>query len=506
MSFSGLATPQGRRNTILASVAVASLGVAGVLGAGALAPTHPAYAAAVSTDGLPQNAPSFAPLIDRVKASVVSVKVKIPAEDAEGDGAVSSQGQMDNLPPEIQKFFKQFGGAPDGGAMPQAQARHPMMMGEGSGFFVSADGYIVTNNHVVQKAKTVSVTTQDGKTLDAKVVGTDPKTDLALIKVNEKGDYPFVAFSKEMPRIGDWVVAIGNPYGLGGTVTAGIVSAEGRDIGDGPYDRFIQIDAPINRGNSGGPTFNMQGQVVGVNTAIYSPSGGSVGIGFAIPSTTADTVIASLEHGGVVPRGYLGVNIQPFTKEMADSMGVKDAGGAIVDQTMPGTPAAEAGLKAGDVITKLNGKEVKDASDLTMRIGSFKPSDKVELTYLRDGAEKTAQITLADQKSEKVAKADGQSLTDKGVQLGIQIAPAKDVAGAGDKGVAIVGVDPNGTAAEQGLAAGNVILDVSGKPVSTPQDVKSGIASAKSQGKKAVMMRIQTAEGAHFVAVPFPKA
>ena len=505
MSFSGLASPQGRRNTILASVAVAALGVAGVLGESAINPTHPAYAAAVSTAGLPQDAPSFAPLIDRVKASVVSVKVKIPAEDAEADGASSGQGQMDNLPPEIQKFFKQFGGLPNGGGMPEG--RHPMMMGEGSGFFVSADGYIVTNNHVVDHAKTVTVTTQDGKTLDAKVVGTDPKTDLALIKVNEAGDYPFVAFSKEQPRIGDWVVAIGNPYGLGGTVTAGIISAEGRDIGDGPYDRFLQIDAPINRGNSGGPTFNMKGEVVGVNTAIYSPSGGSVGIGFAIPATTVDSVIGALEHGGMVPRGYLGVNIQPVTSEMAESMGLKSAGGAIVDEAMPGTPAAEAGLKPGDVITKLDGKAVKDASDLTVRIGSFKPNDKVDLTYLRNGDEKTAQITLADQKSEKLAKADGSmSEKDQGAQLGIQIAPAKEVDGAGDKGVAIVGVDPNGTAAEQGLATGNVILDVSGKPVSTPEDVKSGIASAKSQGKKAVMMRIQTADGARFVAVPFPKA
>jgi serine protease Do len=290
-------------------------------------------------------------------------------------------------------------------------------------------------------------------------------------------------------------------------VTAGIISAEGRDIGDGPYDRFLQIDAPINRGNSGGPTFNMKGEVVGVNTAIYSPSGGSVGIGFAIPSTTADTVIGALEHGGVVPRGYLGVNIQPVTTDMAESMGLKSAGGAIVDETVPGTPAAEAGLKPGDVITKLDGKAVKDASDLTMRIGSFKPNDKVELTYLRNGDEKTAQITLADQKSEKLAKADSStSQKEQGAQLGIQIAPAKEVDGAGDKGVAIVGVDPNGTAAEQGLAAGNVILDVGGKPVSTPDDVKSELASAKSQGKKAVMMRIQTADGARFVAVPFPKA
>jgi serine protease Do len=503
MSFSNFTSPEGRRNTILASVAVAALGVAGALGEGAFTPTHPAYAAAVSTADLPQNVPSFAPLIDRVKASVVSVKVKIAAED--GDAEAMS-GQMDNLPPEIQKFFKQFGGQPNGGAMPGApEGRHPMMMGEGSGFFVSADGYIVTNNHVVQKAKTVTVTTQDGKTLDAKVVGTDPKTDLALIKVNESGDYPFVAFSKEQPRIGDWVVAIGNPYGLGGTVTAGIISAEGRDIGDGPYDRFLQIDAPINRGNSGGPTFNMKGEVVGVNTAIYSPSGGSVGIGFAIPATTVDSVIGALEHGGVVPRGYLGVNIQPVTEDMAEAMGMKTAKGAIVAEAMPGTPAANAGLKAGDVITKLNGQVVDDASDLTRRIGSFKPSDKVELTYIRDGAEKTASITLADQKNETVAKADGSQAKEPSA-LGLQIAPAKEVAGAGDKGVAIVGVDPNGTAAEQGLAAGNVILDVSGKPVSSPADVKAGIADAKSQGKKAVMMRIQTADGARFVAVPFPKA
>jgi len=500
MSFSNFTSPRGRRNTILASVAVAALGVAGALGEGAFTPMHPAYAAAVSTADLPQNAPSFAPLIERVKASVVSVKVKMVADD--GDAADLS-GQMDNLPPQIQKFFKQFGGQP--GGMPQG--RHPMMMGEGSGFFISADGYIVTNNHVVDHAKSVTVTTQDGKTLDAKVVGTDPKTDLALLKVNEAGDYPFVAFSKETPRIGDWVVAIGNPYGLGGTVTAGIISAEGRDIGDGPYDRFLQIDAPINRGNSGGPTFNMKGEVVGVNTAIYSPSGGSVGIGFAIPSTTADTVISALEHGGVVPRGYLGVNIQPVTSEIAESMGLRSAKGAIVVEAMPGTPAVEAGLKSGDVITALNGKAVEDAADLTLRTGSFKPGDKVDLTYMRDGAEKTAQVTLAEQKNETVAKADGaQSQKDHGAALGIQIAPAKEVAGAGDKGVAIVGVDPNGAAAAEGLTAGDVILDVAGKPVSTPQDVKSQITNAKSQGKKAVLMRIQTADGDRYVAVPFPKA
>ena len=219
------------------------------------------------------------------------------------------------------------------------------------------------------------------------------------------------------------------------------------------------------------------------------------------PRATVESVIGALEHGGVVPRGYLGVNIQPVTPEMAESLGMKTDKGAIVAEAMPGTPAADAGLKAGDVITKLNGQVVDDASDLTRRVGSFKPSDKVELTYIRDGAEKTASITLADQKNQTVAKADGKSEKEQGA-LGIQIAPAKD----GDKGVQIVGVDPNGTAAEQGLAEGDVILDVAGKPVSSPADVKAGIANAKSQGKKAVMMRIQTADGARFVAVPFPKA
>ncbi len=389
------------------------------------------------------------------------------------------------------------------GAFPGIQSVPAMALG--SGFFISADGYIVTNNHVVQNAKTVTVTMDDGKILDARVVGTDPKSDLALLKVNQAGDYPFVSFAKSTPRIGDWVVAIGNPYGLGGTATAGIVSAEGRDIGDGPYDRFLQIDAPINKGNSGGPAFNEQGQVVGVNTAIFSPSGGSVGIGFAIPASTAESVVDALEHGGVVSRGYLGVMIQPVSQDIADSVGLKTAAGAIVDQVTPGTPAAEAGLKPGDVITKLDGQPIEDASDLTRRIGSFKPGDKVELTYLRDGADKTASVTLASQSNEKVAKA-GAEENNPAPLLGVQLAPASEVAGAGDKGVVIVNVDPNGAAANKGLEEGDVILDVYGKPVASADQVKSEIAAARQDGKKAVLMRVQTKAGDRFVAIAFPKA
>jgi serine protease Do len=248
----------------------------------------------------------------------------------------------------------------------------------------------------------------------------------------------------------------------------------------------------------------MQGQVVGVNTAIYSPSGGSVGIGFAIPASTAEGVVTALEHGGVVSRGYLGVNIQPVTSAIAESLSMKSAEGVIVDQVLPGTPAAEAGLKSGDVITKLDGKDVQDAGDLSLRVASFKPGAKVELTYMRDGAEKTVEVALAPQTSETVAKAENAN--EATPALGIELAPVGQVAGAGDKGVAITGVDPNGAAAEQGLTAGDVILDVAGKPVSTPQDVKSQVASAKNQGKKAVLMRIQTAQGDRYVAVPFPKA
>ena len=232
--------------------------------------------------------------------------------------------------------------------------------GEGSGFFISPDGYAVTNNHVVDHAKSVQVTTDDGTIYTAKVVGTDPKTDLALIKVDGKKDFPFVKFADQPSRIGDWVVAVGNPFGLGGTVTAGIVSARGRDIGAGPYDDYIQIDAPINKGNSGGPAFDMNGNVIGVNTAIFSPSGGSVGIGFDIPAATAKLVVNQLKDKGYITRGWLGVQVQPVTADIADSLGLKQARGAMVDNPQDGSPAAKAGIEAGDVITAVNGTDVKD--------------------------------------------------------------------------------------------------------------------------------------------------
>ena len=254
------------------------------------------------------------------------------------------------------------------------------MTGQGSGFFISADGYAVTNNHVVDKASTVEVIADDGKTYTAKVIGTDPRTDIALIKVEGRGDFPYVQLAEKSPRIGDWVLAVGNPFGLGGTVTAGIVSARGRDIGAGPYDDFIQIDAPVNKGNSGGPTFDVDGNVIGVNTAIFSPSGGSVGIAFAIPAPTVKTVVGQLKENGKVTRGWIGVQIQPVTAEIADNLGLKTPHGALIAEPQANSPAAKAGIVAGDVITAVNGSPVKDARDLAKQIGNLAPGSSAKLT------------------------------------------------------------------------------------------------------------------------------
>lgn len=270
-------------------------------------------------------------------------------------------------------------------------------LSQGSGFFVSQDGYVVTNNHVVANAAEVQLVTDGGKTLSAKVIGTDPRTDLALLKVNESGNYPFVQLAAGKPRTGEWVLAVGNPFGLGGTVTAGIVSAQGRDIGSGPYDDFLQIDAAVNRGNSGGPTFNQRGEVVGVNTAIYSPSGGNVGIAFAIPAATVQSVVEQLKEHGSVARGFIGVQIQPVTAEVADAIGLKDAKGALIAEAQSNGPAAKAGLKRGDTILAVNGEKIADARELSKKIATFAPGTKTSLTIWRDGKEREVSFEVGRQ-------------------------------------------------------------------------------------------------------------
>ncbi|MGT2466398.1 S1C family serine protease [Mesorhizobium atlanticum] len=310
--------------------------------------------------------------MERVSPAVVSVKVKAKIQPTADNGSDWGSEGMDNLPdnPQLRRFFKEFrgfggqGGGQQFGMRPFNHRNHgngePRPVAQGSGFFISEDGYLVTNNHVVSEGSDFSVVTKDGKEFDAKLIGTDPRTDLAVLKVNGGGTkFTYVDFADDSKvRIGDWVVAVGNLFGLGGTVTAGIVSARGRDIGAGPYDDFIQIDAPVNRGNSGGPTFNLNGQVVGINTAIFSPSGGSVGIAFDIPASTAKQVVQDLMKSGSVQRGWLGVEIQPVTKDIAESLGLRSEKGALVSSAQDAGPGKKAGIAAGDVITQVDGKDV----------------------------------------------------------------------------------------------------------------------------------------------------
>jgi serine protease Do len=447
--------------------------------------------------------PSFADLVEHLKPSVVSVYVdaeigNVSQSLERGQQGEELQGQNpfgERSPFEF--FFRRFGG----GGMPTQKVR-----AQGSGFFISADGYVLTNNHVVDHAKSVQIKTSEGKTLDAKLVGSDPKTDLAVLKVSQSGTYPFVKFAQQSPRVGDWVLAMGNPFGLGGTVTAGIVSASGRDIGSGPYDDYLQIDAPVNKGNSGGPTFNTQGEVIGVNTAIYSPSGGSIGIAFDIPADTAKTVAEQLKSKGSVARGWIGVMVQPVTADIADSLGLKDAKGALIDDVQQGAPAAKAGLKGGDLVLAVGDEEIKDARELARKIAGMAPGKQLSLKIRRDGAEQTLTVTTAAYPNEeaKVAGADsrerGSNPSD--AKLGLYLAPASQVEGAGGEGVVVVNVDPSGVAAEKGLQQGDIILDAGGKTVSTPNDVSTALTTARKAGKHSILMRVKSAQATRYVALP----
>jgi serine protease Do len=458
----------------------------------------------------PSGPQSFAAVVRSVKPAVISVRVKLTETPPEDLGSQGSEGgehpqnehQQKRPPflgrPPFDHFFHDFGGP----SFPDGRGRPHLALAQGSGFFISSDGYAVTNSHVVNNSDRVEVHTDDEKTYKARVVGTDTKTDLALIKIDGRNDFPYVAFADSVPQIGDWVLAVGNPYGLGGTVTAGIISARGRNIGSTPYDDFLQIDAPVNKGNSGGPAFNTSGKVVGVTTAIFSPSGGSVGIGFAIPAETVKSIVAQLKEHGEVTRGWIGVQIQPVTEDIASSLGLSKAAGALVDEPQPDGPAARAGIKSGDVIQSVDGDPVKDSRDLAKKIAGLAPGQNATLGIVQDGAEKTITLQIAKMPGRSTAETRPSRESRGGGQLGLTLAPAASVPGQGTAGVIVTDVDPDGPAAEHGLHTGDIILEVAGKSVNNPSDVREGVDAARSSGKQAVLMRIKSGETARYVALP----
>ena len=509
-----------RNKALLAGTAVAAIiGVS--FGAYAILPDHPGDPAAVRYDVADRNsaAParmmengtpfSFADLVERVSPAVVSVT----AEEVDKGGA---QPDLEDMPEAFRDLFRQFGGRPQ--MRPQPQPRKATSMG--SGFIIDKSGLIVTNNHVVDGASKITVKLPDGRSFTAKLIGTDASTDVALLKITADKPLPTVEFGNDrVLRVGDWVVAVGNPFGLSNTVTAGIVSSIGRDIGNSeqPYTDFIQIDAPINKGNSGGPTFDLRGQVIGMNSMIFSPSGGSVGIGFAIPASTIKDVVAALQSHGRVARGWLGVQIQPVTPEIAASLNLKEPKGALVASLVPDSPAARAGVRQGDVILAINGKDINDAHDLTRRVASLPAGKAAAFAILRDGGHQNVAVTIGAKKDTVVAANGGApeggpanfAATGKAMGLGLT-ALSPEVRRAYNldesvQGVVVTKVDPESDAAEQGLQPGDVVVSVHNKAVHSPQDVEKSVAQAHSAGLKSVLLLVSSAGTSHFVAVPITK-
>jgi len=476
----------------------------------------PALAAPVEVNA-PQ-VPSFGDVVEAVLPAVVSVRVQSNVQNTASDESNFSFNfggrNFDELPDDhpLKRFFREFGGpgmeGPRGERGPRAE-RGPGRLrptAQGSGFFISEDGYIVTNNHVINDGSAFTIVMNDGKEYDAKLVGKDSRTDLALLKVDSPNTkFTYVKFADdEKVRVGDWVVAVGNPFGLGGTVTAGIISARGRNIGSGPYDDYLQIDAAVNRGNSGGPGFNLNGEVVGINTAIFSPSGGNVGIAFAIPASVATDVIAKLKETGTVSRGWLGVQIQPVTQDIADSLGLSEASGALVVAPQAGSPGEEAGIKQGDVVTAVNGDPVRDPRDLARRIAAFAPNTTVDVALWRDGKAIEVKVKLGELPADQAASAETENNAAPAPEaeqelssLGLSVRPAE-----GGKGLAIVDVDPDSDAADKGLKAGETITSVNNQQVSSAADVQKVLERAKQDGRTRALFQVESESGSRFVALP----
>jgi serine protease Do len=470
-------------------------------------PSSPAYA---------RTAPdSFADLAAKLLPAVVNISSTQSAQARAGTPGAGPEVPM--FPPgsPFEQFFKDFlnrnrPGGRGGEAQPQQPERR--MQSLGSGFIIDPSGLVVTNNHVIDGADEITVTLQDNTSLKAKLVGRDETGDIALLQVKPDKPLPAVPFGdSDAERVGDWVLAIGNPFGLGGTVTAGIVSARGRDIRQGPYDDFIQTDAAINRGNSGGPLFNMDGQVIGMNTAIYSPSGGSIGIGFSIPANMVKAVVAQLKDFGHPRRGWLGVRIQQVTPDIAESLGLKDSTGAMVAGVNDGGPADKAKIRNGDIILKFNNQDVKEMRSLPRIVADSEVGKSVPVVLWRDGKEVTLQATLAEKPDD--AQVAAATTTDKPAAakpteisgLGLKLAPItqemkdKFSLGTDQKGVVITDVSPNSSAAERGLKAGDVIVEVQQGEVTSPADVQKKVDSVRKESRKSVLMLIQRQDGLQWV-------
>jgi serine protease Do len=490
-----------RRRTLMAGVGLASV-LALCPQVWAQTPAANSGTSAIPAPGVMLQQESFAPLVKRVLPAVVNISVTENAkaspmadQESEDQGQDFRQSPFDQM---LRRFFDQQGQTnpfhqenPDGGGAKRIAL--------GSGFIIDAEGHIVTNNHVVGDASKVEVTLQDGDKYTAKIVGRDLRTDLAVLKIDAGKPLPYVSFGdSDAAQIGDWVVAVGNPFGLGGSVTTGIISARGRDIHTGQFDDFLQIDAPINRGNSGGPTFNLNGQVVGINTAIYSPNGGSVGIGFAVPSNVAKTVAADLEEHGKVERGWLGVQIQEVSPAIASSLGLKSDHGALVAVVTPDSPSAAAGLKQGDVILAFNGTEITKLRDLPHLVAANAPGAKATLTVWRDGRQTPVEIKLGEmpnnpqvaaageeaQPSESHSQAMGLHLSPLNNDLRSELHIKRDV-----QGVVITQVDNGSIADNLGLSRGDIIMSINQQPTRSPQDAADKLKDiANSPNKSALLL------------------
>lgn len=502
------------RSAVIATVTLIAAGAAiGVLNDSGVQATPPAPVVAEAPSALPR---SFSQVIEKVGPAVVSIQVTHNPQTASASGHGDTPS---GVPEGMEDFLKRFfGGDPSRQFRAQpgqnSQRFQPMpqrpRQGAGSGFIIDPAGYIVTNDHVVRGSSKIRVKMQDGTEFDAKLIGRDPLTDLAVLKVDAGRTLPHVAFSDaKAPKVGDWVVTIGNPFGLGHTVTAGIVSAHHRSIGQGPYDDFIQIDAAINKGNSGGPAFNIDGTVIGVNTAIFSPTGGSVGIGFAIPAAAAKRVVTELQEKGKVARGWLGVHIQSVTQDLAESLGLGKPRGAMVSKVEVGGPAAKAGLSRGDVIVEVDGKAVKNARELPRMVAHVPAGRSVSLGIVRKG--KRLDLTTiigARPGAPEVASLPAEKQHLMGMQLSQLDPAARRQFGIpeGVDGVAVVAVAAGSRAAEKGIAPGDVIVEVANQSVATPDDVRRRIERAKQHTRKAVLFLVNRRSQQRFVALPLRRA